>query len=365
MTRCNYLFGILFLFLPVLLPAQHLQPGFNAEEYLETLNVDFLHADTPWTRKEPVIPEGTKLVYRSEETGLHNRWDLWIQHDNIAIISIRGTVGNKESWMENFHAGMIPAIGSLRLNDTTVFRYKLARDNNAYVHAGWTLALGSMAADITAHIRECYEKGIRDFIITGHSQGAAICFLLRSYLEYLDEPGFPKNLTFKTYCSAAPKPGNLYYAYDYDYITRNGWGFRVVNTADWVPETPFSLQTTRDFNVPNPFMNVKKGLRKQKLIARLAIGYVYGRMDRSSKRASRRMQRLLGKMLASQVRKSMPGYRPPGFVQSHNYTPAGAPIVLYADSAYHATYHFDGKNIFVHHMYAPYKYLVEAIYLKQ
>ncbi|PWV51430.1 lipase family protein [Chitinophaga sp. S165] len=342
--------------------AQQLKPGFDPQEYAELLDIDFLHADTPWTNVKIPPPQHARLVYRSPETGLYNRWDLWVRNDQTIIISIRGTIGQKESWLENFHAGMIPAIGALKLNDSAVFRYRLAKDSNAYVHAGWTLALASMAPDIVAHVKEYYRKGARNFLISGHSQGGAISFLLRSYLEYLDDPDLPKDITYKTYCSAAPKPGNLYYAYDFDFITRNGWGYRVVNTRDWVPETPFSLQTTGDFNTPNPFMTVKGALKKQNIIVRLVVKSMYNRLDRSTRRASRRMQKLLGKQLAGRVRKAIPGYMPPEFVSSHNYMPAGIPVILHPDADYDRKYIFDGKNIFIHHMHAPYRELLQTIY---
>lgn len=342
---------------------QHLKAGFDPKEYADMLAFCFLTADTPWTKKVPP-PEDSKLIYRSKETGLHNRWDLWTYHGNVAVISIRGTVGNKESWLENFHAGMIPAIGSFQLNDSTHFNYRFAKDSNAYVHAGWTLALASMAGDIVAKIKDCYRQGIHDFILTGHSQGGAITFLLRSYLAYIDDPAFPKDITIKTYSSAAPKPGNLYYAYDYDFVTRNGWGFRIVNTRDWVPEAPFSLQTTRDFNSPNPFQYVKKSLRKQSLPVRIVLSYMYGRLDNSSKRASRRMQKVLGKRLYGMVKKTLPQYKMPPFVGSHSYAPAGVPIILAPTADYDTQFPFDGTNIFVHHAYDPYRYLLEADYLK-
>jgi hypothetical protein len=351
---------IICLLLSSFAQAQHLRPGFDPKEYQEMLRIAFRQADIPWSNLKSPSPEHAHLVYRSQEVGLKNRWDLWMTDNKTAIISIRGTTATKESWMENFYAGMIPAIGSLHLNDSTEFHYKLAKDSAAYVHAGWTLALAYMAPDIVSKVKEYYAKGIRDFIVTGHSQGGAISFLVRSYLQYRED--LPKDITWKTYSSAAPKPGNMYYAYDYDYITRNGWAFRVVNARDWVPETPFSLQTTNDFNYPNPFMNVKTMLKKQNLLIRWVVGSMYNGMDRSTKKSSRKMQKLLGKRLYKFVRKSLPGYQQPVFVKGHNYMPAGVPVILYPDSTYDNQYKYDGKNIFIHHVYAPYAQLLEASY---
>jgi len=344
------------------LAARQLRPGFDPGEYEQLLRISAHHADTPWTHVIVPRPDDCRLVYRSPVTGLMNRWDLWLQHEQTGIISIRGTVAKAESWLENFYAGMIPSRGELHLNDSTIFHYKLAQDSNAYVHAGWTLGLASMAPDIVAKIKEYYAKGIRGFIIIGHSQGGAIAFLLRSYLQYINDPAFPKDIVFKTYCSAAPKPGNQYYAYDFDYITRGGWGFRIVSTRDWVPETPFSLQTTSDFTAVNPFKDVRKRTRKQKLMARLAINYMYGRLNRASRRASRRMQRILGKLAYKQVHKTIPGYTRPDFVNSHHYIPAGSPIILYPGQGYDEKFPYDGKNVFVHHMFPPYVYLLKQQY---
>ena len=342
--------------------AQQLQPGFNPKEYEQLLRISAYQVDTPWASIMVPRPENCELVYRSPVVGMMNRWDLWLWDQQTAVISIRGTVRKAESWLENFYAGMIPARGELQLNDSTVFHYKLAADSNAYVHAGWTLGLASMASDIVPRIKALYHKGIHSFIIMGHSQGGAIAFLLRSYLQYLDDPGFPKDIVIKTYCSAAPKPGNLNYAYDFDFITRDGWGFRVVNTRDWVPETPFSVQTTHDFTAVNPFTDVKKRTRNQALLARLVINHMYGRLDGATRRASRRMQRVLGKLAYKRVRKVMPGYAMPGFVNSHSYTPAGTPVILAPVPGYDEKFPFDGKNIFVHHMFGPYVYLLKQHY---
>ncbi|PSL46432.1 lipase (class 3) [Chitinophaga niastensis] len=340
--------------------AQHLSPHFNPVEYGELLKMGDRLVDTPWTKVRSTAPRDCKLVYRSPETGLVNSWDLWLREDSVAIIVIRGTNGTNTSWLENFYAGMIPAQGTVKLNDSTSFPYKVAENPRAYVHAGWMIGVAAMAPDIVSKINTYYRQGIHEFIIFGHSQGGAIAFLLRSYLQYAE--GIPKNIIFKTYNSAAPKPGNLYYAYDYDYITRDGWGLRVVNARDWVPETPFSLQTSHDFNTVNPFTDIKGALKKQKWPVRGALNYVYGRLDRPSKRAARRMQRILGKIAYKRVQKILPEYQRPDFVNSHNYTPAGTPVILYPVAGYDEKFAFDGKNIFIHHMFEPYRWLLEQIY---
>ncbi|HEY0272956.1 MAG TPA: lipase family protein [Chitinophaga sp.] len=340
---------------------QHLHAGFDAREYEELLLISARQGDTPWRHAKTPLP-ASRLAYRAPVTGLKNRWDLWIRPDGVGIISIRGTTGEAASWMENFYAGMITAQGSIHLNDSTDFHYCVAKDSAAYVHAGWMIGLASMAPDIVQHIKASYREGIHEFIIVGHSQGGAIAFLLRSYLSYLDDPALPKDIVYKTYCSAAPKPGNLYYAYDFDHLTHDGWGFRVVNARDWVPETPFSLQTVSDFNAVSPFPYVKPILKKQKLLVRWVRRSMYNKLDRSSRKASRRMARTLGPTLGKRVCQSLPGYVQPPFVQSNAYMTAGSPVILQPTPAYYAQFPFDGKNIFIHHMMEPYLFLLHAQY---
>lgn len=286
---------------------------------------------------------------------------LWKRSDGVGIILIRGTVPKSESWLANFYAAMIPAKGTLQLNDSTRFEYRLAKDSvTAYVHVGWTAALGFMAADIVAHIKQLYAEGTKEFIIVGHSQGGAIAFLTRSYLEYRED--MPKDIRYKTYCSAAPKPGNLYYAYDFDHITRDGWGLRVVNSADWVPETPLSLQAATDFNAVNPFMNVKGELKKQKFFVRLYGRMVYNKLTRTTNRSVKRFRKYLGGFVYKLSSKHLPEFRQPEYVFSNNYMTAGTPVILLADEDYHKKFPFDGRNIFIHHLLKPYQYLLQKHY---
>lgn len=340
--------------------AQHLSPGFDPMEYDDLLKMMERVVDTPWTNVKSKPPRNARMVYRSATSGLENRWDLWLRDDRTVVIVIRGTNGTADSWLENFYAGMIPSQGVLRLNDSTSFPYKVAEDPKAYVHAGWMIGVAAMAPEMIRKINEYYQQGIHDFIVFGHSQGGAISFLMRSYLAYAD--GLPKDIVFKTYASAAPKPGNLYYAYDFDRICAGGWGLRVVNTRDWVAETPFSIQTTRDFTAVSPFANINAALKQQKWPVRSVLRYMYGRLDRPTKRSARRMQRILGKLAYKRVKKILPEYERPPFVNSHNYTPAGTPVILYPVAGYDDTFPFNGKNIFVHHMPAVYRWELEKIY---
>lgn len=342
-----------------------LSPGFDPHEYIQLLGIfdeQTSHLfQIPQEKKEetaaprpalPPIPkpENYNMVYESPTVGLDNRWALWLNKDSsIAVISIRGTTTQTESWLENFYAVMLPASSELRVNDSTVFPYKLAENPLATVHAGWLLGLASLAPTIVQEVKKYETLGVKQFIIFGHSQGGALAFLTRSYLYYLPDSILPKNIVYKTYCSAAPKPGNLYYAYDFDYITRGGWAFRVVNEKDWVPETPFSLQTLKDFNEVNPFINIKPALKNTHFLVRLYAMHVFNKLNRSSEKASKKFRKVLGSTLYKMIRKHLPQFPEPRYVHSMNYMPAGTPIILMPYKNYDEDFPYNGKNVFIHH----------------
>ena len=343
---------------------QSLQPGFNGNEYTDMLAINFQRYDSAGIDKKIPLPSNYINAYRSADLGLRNRWNMWYRNDNkVAVISLRGTINELASWMENYYAAMIPATGSLQLNDSTVFNYQLAADSKADVHVGWVVGLGHLAPTIVEQIKVAYQKGIHEFIIIGHSQGGALATLTRSYLFYLTEKGeLPKDIVYKTYCSASPKVGNLYYAYDFDFITRNGWGFTIVNAADWVPETLFSVQTLTDFNPLNPFLNVDDILKKQSFLARWFIKRKYNKMKNGVRTAQDRFEKNLGGQVYKFVKKILPQLKEPVYVHDNNYQRAGVPIVLQPDAEYYKVYPNETTNIFQHHLFAPYYLLAKKYY---
>ncbi|MGZ4000505.1 MAG: lipase family protein, partial [Mucilaginibacter sp.] len=265
------------------------------------------------------------------------------------------------------YAGMVPANGQLHINDTTNFPYHLAKDPKAGVHIGWLLGLADLSKTIIPKIKALYQQqGIKSFIIMGHSQGAAIAFLLRSYIADLqNNKSLPTDIVFKTYCSAPPKPGNPYYAYEYNYLTRGGWGIAVTNAADWVPQTPFSIQTLSDFSKPNPFINIDGVIKKQPFFVRLYMRHVYNQLKKKPVKAQRVNEKYLGKTVYKFIKKQLPQYSEPIYMHDNSYTSCGLPVVLMPDDDYRAKFPDDPDNVFVHHMFWPYYYLAEKEYLNQ
>lgn len=346
--------------------AQELKAGFDKQEYMDMLRIISSQADTLKPGPDCLDPpEGYSRIYRSPELGLKNRWDLWLRKDARAIvISIRGTINDGASWLENFYSVMLPAQGSIQLNDSTLFDYHFADNQRATVHAGWTIGIASMAPGIVEKIKEQYQNNVRDIYVVGHSQGGALAFLLNSMLRYkIKHRELPSDLRIKSYCSAAPKPGNLYYAYDFDFINRGDWAFTVVNATDWVPETPFSLQALDDFNHLNPFTNAYAAINKQKsFFVRLYLKHAYKKLDKSAKKSRKNFKKYLGSDLFKQIQKTLPEMEEPAYAESMNYMRAGTPIVLQPDEAYYKLYPDTGHNVFVHHALKPYAYLVEKQY---
>lgn len=351
---------LLFLFALLQVKAQQkLQPGYDGKEYRELLSLAFHSNSIADSTERKTKKDIYERVYRSPEVGLLNRWTLYLRNDNVGAIDLRGTVNEMASWLENFYAAMIPATGSIQINDSTVFTYQLAADPKANVHVGWVIGIAHLAPDVENKINEYYKtKNVKEFLLFGHSQGGALAFLMRSYLEYEKQKGkIPADVVIKTYCSAAPKPGNIYYAYDFDFITRNGWASNTVNALDWVPETPFSIQTIDGFNETNPFANIKPIIKKQKFIARIAMNTVYKKLDKTPKKAQRKFEKYLGTMMYKQVKKYLPQLKQPAYVNDNNYMRAGVPVVLMPDEMYKTKFPDSKEKVFIHHMFEPYYYL--------
>jgi len=337
-----------------------LKPGFDPVEYRELISLTSRHLDTNIILEysKHILPyPNAKRIYKSETVGLENKWDFWIHKKGIGIISLRGTTPTKNSWLENFYAAMIPAIGEITIDKDKTFKYKLASDSNAYVHAGWLLGLSFMADDIVKHINEAYKNGIKDFIIIGHSQGGALSILLRSYLEYLPN-SLPNDIIIKTYASASPKVGNLFYSYDFNYITQNGWAFRVINTADWVPQMPFTVQKTTDLNDINPFNSVKRETSSMPIFTRTYVRQTFKKMTKRANKTQKTYTDILGNKAFKLTKEALPNIEKPEFKASFDYVACGSPIILKPTKNYYEIYVKHAKeSVFIHHMFYAYYYL--------
>lgn len=339
------------------------QPGsFDPATYADVLWLGFygITDSLEGTTQFQLEAGNYQRVFRSAEVGLYNRCELYVRSDSAILLNLRGTINKPESWMENFYAGMIPAKGSLQLTKDYTFDYQLANDPAAMVHAGWTIGTGFLAKEYMPVLESLLERGLHQLYVVGHSQGGALAFLNTSHIFYSLASRYPQ-LHITTMASAAPKPGNLYYAYDLEQELGIGNVWRIVNPADWVPETPISVQGLGDLNPVNPFMFAKTAIKQQKFATRIALNYMYKSMRNGSSKAAKRYNRFLGKGVGKQVAKKLPGFVPPKYTGANNYSTAGAPVIMPTGEGYFKQFVFDGQNVFVHHMYAPYAYLLKQL----
>lgn len=358
-------FALLFLTAALTVSAQYqgkiLKPGFEKEEYRQLMRAFSCWGDSTIYKG---IPESTvyKTIYRSEIMGLENQWELYENHTH-SVICLRGTASNKISWMANFYAAMVPAIGQFQLNDTLKFDYHYADNPKAAVHIGWALSSAYLLTDILPKVKQQYEKGFKAFMIFGHSQGGALSYFITAQLRYYQKTGvLPKDIVFKTYCSAAPKPGNLYFAYDYEAATQMGWSYTVLNAADWVPEVPVSIQTVEDFNNINPFKDARKKLKELPFPQDKLLSMIHSQLTKHNRKALKKYQLFLGKIASKMVEKSIPGYKAPkDFYQSNNYMRCGNMIVLNPDEAYYKKFPDDKTKMFQHHSLLAYLYLLDKL----
>jgi hypothetical protein len=356
----NSIIILLLVFLPVYLQAQ-LKPGYDKSEAAELLKVNFRFADSLKWDSLPG-PERFLFKYRSKTLGFDNKWDYWEDKDGVGVLSLRGTTSSMSSWGANFYAGMVPAKGWIKISEKDTFYYELSKDPKALVHVGWATALGCLWKDMDSLLFAQIDQGKKDFYITGHSQGGALAYLLTAHLLIMQENGIiPADVHFKTYCSAAPKPGNLYFAYYYEKMTQQGWAYNTVNALDWVPESPFSVQTVTDFNELNPFRDAKKAMKKLPLIPRLVVRSMYNKMDRPSRKSQRSFEKNLGKKVGKLMTKSLKGFEPPKLVHSSSFTRCGNFIILYPDVDYYAKFPQDRKAIFLNHQLEPYLFMLDKL----
>ncbi len=343
---------------------QHLKPYFSKSEYKELLLISLRTTTNEKYYSKYPEPRDYAMVYQSKVVGLDNLWQLWINHNNtIAVISIRGTTVNPASTLANLYAAMVPAKGTIHLSKTDTFSYELAEDSKAAVHIGWLISMAYLSRDIVPKIDSLYKTGIKDILLMGHSQGGAINYLLTAYLYNLQQKGvIPGDVRFKTYCSASPKPGNINFAMYYEKLTQNGWAYNVINSADWVPETPISIQTLNDINKPNPIVNAKNEIKKLKFPKNLFAKHIYNKLDKPTKKAQRNYEKYLGKITSKFITKKLIDFIPPEeYVHSSNYVRTGATVVLNADKDYYSYFEKDKGSFFLHHGLEYYLYLTDEL----
>lgn len=302
-------------------------------------------------------------IYRSKEIGLTNQWALYKNtKNNIHEIVIRGTVNRGSSWLANYYAAMISANGTIQLNRTKKIKYHFADDDRATVHAGWTIASLYLMEEIKPKIDSLYKHNNKEFIISGHSQGGVITYLITANLRQMQLKGeLPQDIVFKTYALAPPKPGNLYFTYQYEKMTQ-AWSYSVSNVQDWVPEVPPTTQTLKDFNPISPFSEteISKAMKKISWPKRMFAKGIFNKISNPTEKSNERYQKYLGGFVFKMIHKQLPELVEPTYSDNSDYNRCSNPVILdgLQDKAYQEQ--FDKpENIMSHHLPPAYLYLLK------
>lgn len=346
-------------------PASHrFGKGFDAQECdnLLRLNAAFLDT-TKGNHFEKFLPQ-YRFVYRSASMGLDNVWDLWIRNDSTVVITLRGTTADPKSILADFLCAMSPAKGQLVLSPDDTLDYQLAAHPRAAVHTGFLIGFGYLAKDMLPKIDSLYSSGYRNYLIAGHSQGGSLCYYVSAWLYYLAKHGGYPQLQVKTYASASPKMGNMYFAYDYDNAMHAEWAFSIVNTADPVPEMPFTTQQVDvDMNEPNPILNLMKRFDRLPFFKRLVLKRAFNKMRKGAAKSSRAYQKYLGGYTSKFIQNLVPGLSIPDTVNTTYFVRPGVPITLMTNEAY-VDYFQDlaREGAYYHHNPKTYRYLLRQYY---
>lgn len=339
------------------------QPGFDAQKCEDIFRLNFAFLDTNRANKFEGYLSGYRIFYRSEAVGLDNASDIWLRQDSTVVIMLRGTTEKIESLLEDFYCAMVPAKGTVILSKNKTFDYQLAKDPRAAVHAGFLIGFAYVADAIQPKINELYQNGYRKFLVGGHSQGGSLSYYVSAWLMQQRAAGIFEKIQVKTYASAAPKMGNMYFAYDYDNANLSEWSFSIVNTADPVPEIPLTTQQVDiDMNEPNPILNLMKRIDGLSLLKRIVIKRKvnFTQMRRQAKKSSEAYQKYLGKSIGDFIKMALPEMILPPAVPSTYFVRPGVPIILATNTAY-SNFYADAPKYFDHGI-DPYRFLLRQYY---
>lgn len=356
MRKLTLILSILFLNVLPLFSQFH--EGYNQGEALEMIAIcnSFTFQDVMGTDK-PILPNNYKKIYQSEAIGMDNKWQL-LEGPGYAVINIRGSTTDPLSWMTNLYSAMIPANGSITLPNGRIVDYYLSDNPLANVHSGWTLAMAFLSEDIVSKIKEQNEKGVYYFIITGHSQGAAIAQLMRSYLENLPPDILDKKNKFKTYVFASPKPANTYFAQNYSNYYKNS-SFIINNPKDPVTNLPMSKDDDSFFDLEEAHEQITDTNTSYfKNLAIKAVGRILtGNKDSLYIRKS-------GINIQKQLNKYMGTIQMPEYVADMDYTYPVTPIFIepfmyfnFNNKKYYSNFNMDSSKMLYQHK--PYLYFLE------
>lgn len=345
-------------------PVSHqFKPGFDARESEELLQISHAFMDSVGEDRFSSFMAGYRFVYRSPAIGLDNVWDLWVRDDSTVVVALRATTGDVKSLLADFYGAMMPARGEVVIGVGDTIPYHLADHPDAGVHAGWLMGFAYLVKDIKPKTDSLYQAGYRHFLVTGHSQGGALSYLTSAWLWYLGRDNIYPGISVKTYASASPKIGNMYFAYDHDFISKGQWTFSVVNAADMVPEFPFTTQQVDvDMTKPNPYLKLEDAAKKLPFFKRVIVLRAMKKMRKGASTSAKAYQKYFGDFVGKLVKEQLPATALPEAINSTYFVRPGVPITLIPDSAYYSHFEPIKDGDYYHHGMKPYLYLLKQSY---
>ncbi len=299
-----------------------MQQGFKAEEARDMIMLCTTHTFRDlYGSDEKMVPPGYQRIYSSVATPLDTKFEVF-QKGDLGVIEFRGSTASMMSWMVNVHSSMIPAKGRIVVNGAK-FKYEFAEDTSAAVHAGFALVVASIADEVIEQLKALRKRGVRDVIITGHSQGGAVAHLFRAYLGHLPSRKLPSKMQFKTYAFAAPMVGDKAFATEYerDFCTKLS-SFSIIEVEDPVPNMPIAYDEEGPFSMQNILAMITGGESVKSSVKNALLNLFSGGMEKITGAADRSIAKRV-EMALGEV--EMPDYR-----KEWNYQPMETKMVLEA-----------------------------------
>lgn len=85
------------------------------------------------------------------------------------------------------------------------------------------------------------------------------------------------------------------------------------------------------------------------------------KLNHPTKKAEKKYSKILGKKVTKRIHKTLPYLSIPANAHSFNYVRTGTSLLLFPDDNYFELFSDSSTDVFIHHSFEPYLYLIEQI----